>query len=66
MKRRGEKKAYLTDLEVRVKGLEKKNSELEERLTTLQNENRMLRQILKNTTAGRRGNASGFNSDGPQ
>jgi hypothetical protein len=42
---RERKKAYLTDLEVKVKHLEKKNSELEERLSTLQNENQMLRQV---------------------
>ncbi|KAI7743300.1 hypothetical protein M8C21_030714 [Ambrosia artemisiifolia] len=49
---RERKKAYLSELEVRVKELEKKNSEVEERLSTLQNENQMLRHILKNTTAG--------------
>nr|WDQ28098.1 elongated hypocotyl 5 [Vaccinium corymbosum] len=49
---RERKKAYLIELEVRVKDLEKKNCEMEERLSTLQNENQMLRQILKNTTAG--------------
>lgn len=49
---RERKKAYLSELEVRVKDLEKKNSELDERLSTLQNENNMLRQILKNTTSG--------------
>ncbi|XP_058203969.1 transcription factor HY5 [Rhododendron vialii] len=49
---RERKKAYLTELEARVKDLEKKNCEMEERLSTLQNENQMLRQILKNTTAG--------------
>nr|XP_043605917.1 transcription factor HY5-like [Erigeron canadensis] len=48
---RERKKAYVSELEVRVKEIEKKNSELEERLSTLQNENQMLRQILKNTTA---------------
>jgi hypothetical protein len=42
---RERKKAYLTDLEVKVKDLEKKNSEMEERLSTLQNENQMLRQV---------------------
>ncbi|XP_020080943.1 transcription factor HY5-like [Ananas comosus] len=52
---RERKKAYLNDLEAKVKDLEKKNSELEERLSTLQNENQMLRQILKNTTLSRRG-----------
>ncbi|CAM8961265.1 unnamed protein product [Rhodiola kirilowii] len=52
---RERKKAYLNDLEMRLKELEKKNSELEEKLSTLQNENQMLRQILKNTTASRRG-----------
>ncbi|XP_057799915.1 transcription factor HY5-like [Salvia miltiorrhiza] len=49
---RERKKAYLGDLEVRVKELESKNAELEERLSTFQNENQMLRKILKNTTAG--------------
>ncbi|XP_060208820.1 transcription factor HY5 isoform X1 [Lycium barbarum] len=49
---RERKKAYLIDLEARVKELETKNAELEERLSTLQNENQMLRHILKNTTAG--------------
>ncbi|KAB1204595.1 Transcription factor HY5 [Morella rubra] len=56
---RERKKAYLTDLETRVKELERKNSELEERLSTLQNENQMLRHILKNTTASRKGGSSG-------
>lgn len=42
---RERKKAYLTDLEVKVRDLEKKNSEMEERLSTLQNENQMLRQV---------------------
>lgn len=48
---RERKKAYLIDLEARVKDLETKNAELEERVSNLQNENQMLRQILKNTTA---------------
>ncbi|KAJ4826579.1 Transcription factor hy5 [Turnera subulata] len=61
---RERKKAYLSELEARVKDLEKKNSELEERLSTLQNENQMLRHILKNTTASRRGGSSGANGDG--
>ncbi|XP_044480756.1 transcription factor HY5-like isoform X1 [Mangifera indica] len=60
---RERKKAYLNELETRVKDLEKKNSELEERLSTLQNENQMLRHILKNTTASRRG-GSDTNADG--
>ncbi|RZC53704.1 hypothetical protein C5167_012562 [Papaver somniferum] len=60
---RERKKAYLTDLEVKVKELEKKNGELEERLSTLQNENQMLRHILKNTTANRRGGNSSGNAD---
>lgn len=42
---RERKKAYLSELEVRVKDLEKKNAELDERLSTLQNENNMLRQV---------------------
>ncbi|KAK4785104.1 hypothetical protein SAY86_001793 [Trapa natans] len=42
---RERKKVYLNDLEIRVKDLEKMNSELEERLSTLQNENQMLRHV---------------------
>ncbi|KAJ4899790.1 Basic-leucine zipper domain protein [Raphanus sativus] len=38
------KKAYLGELENRVKDLENRNSELEGRLSTLQNENLMLKQ----------------------
>uniref|UniRef100_D6MKH0 Transcription factor HY5 n=1 Tax=Lycoris longituba TaxID=272140 RepID=D6MKH0_9ASPA len=62
---RERKKAYLNDLEVKVKDLERKNSELEERLSTLQNENQMLRHILKNTTVSRRGSGSSANVEGP-
>ncbi|KAL5208808.1 hypothetical protein ABZP36_033243 [Zizania latifolia] len=61
---RERKKAYLSDLEVKVKDLEKKNSELEERFSTLQNENQMLRQILKNTTVSRRGPGSSAGGEG--
>ncbi|XP_039123831.1 transcription factor HY5-like [Dioscorea cayenensis subsp. rotundata] len=61
---RERKKAYLNDLEAKVKDLEKKNSELEERLSTLQNENQMLRHILKNTTVSRRGTSSGASGEG--
>ncbi|XP_010250037.1 PREDICTED: transcription factor HY5 [Nelumbo nucifera] len=59
---RERKKAYLNELEAKVKDLEQKNSELEERLSTLQNENQMLRQILKNTTVGRREGGNGSNN----
>ncbi|XXG63669.1 hypothetical protein AAC387_Pa05g1801 [Persea americana] len=55
---RERKKAYLNELEVKVKELESRNSELEERLSTLQNDNQMLRRVLKNTTASRRGSTS--------
>ncbi|KAI4379897.1 hypothetical protein MLD38_006136 [Melastoma candidum] len=58
------KKAYLNDLEVRAKDLEKKNSELEERVSTVQNENQMLRHMLKNTIAGRRGSGGGGGGSG--
>ncbi|GMI88631.1 ELONGATED HYPOCOTYL 5, REVERSAL OF THE DET PHENOTYPE 5 [Hibiscus trionum] len=62
---RERKKAYLSELESRVRELEKKNSELEERLSTLHNENQMLRQIVKNTTASRRvGNGSSNAAEG--
>nr|QWJ73384.1 long hypocotyl 5 [Isatis tinctoria] len=56
---RERKKAYLSELESKVKDLENKHSELEERLSTLQNENQMLRHILKNTTANKRGGSGG-------
>lgn len=46
---RERKKVYLTDLEQRSKDLEQQNAELEERVSTLQRENFMLRQIVKNT-----------------
>ncbi|WOK93932.1 transcription factor HY5-like [Canna indica] len=52
---RERKKAYLCELEAKMKELEARNSEMEERLSTLQNENNMLRQILRNTTVSRRG-----------
>ncbi|KAG0459755.1 hypothetical protein HPP92_022883 [Vanilla planifolia] len=55
---RERKKVYLVELEERVKELEAKNMELEEKLSTIQNENQMLRKILKNTTANRRGSNS--------
>ncbi|XP_078175323.1 transcription factor HY5-like [Carex rostrata] len=55
---RERKKAYLNDLEARATDLEKKNAELEQRVSTLQNENNMLRQILKNTTVGRKGSSA--------
>lgn len=42
---RERKKAYLNDLETRAMDLEKKNAELEQRVSTLQNENNMLRQV---------------------
>ncbi|KAJ7966159.1 Transcription factor HY5 [Quillaja saponaria] len=61
---RERKKSYLIDLETRVKDSEKKNSELEERVSTLQNENQMLRHILKNTTASRRGGTADSNAEG--
>ncbi|KAH0458159.1 hypothetical protein IEQ34_013474 [Dendrobium chrysotoxum] len=61
---RERKKAYMSDLEIKVQDLETKNSELEERLSTLQNENQMLRQILKNTTVGRRGSTDSAKGEG--
>nr|ABY83460.1 elongated hypocotyl 5 protein [Brassica rapa subsp. rapa] len=60
---RERKKAYLGELETRVKDLENRNSELDERLSTLQNENHMLRQILKNTTGNKRGGGGGGGSN---
>ncbi|XP_027352893.1 transcription factor HY5-like isoform X2 [Abrus precatorius] len=45
---RERKKVYVNDLESRAKELEDKNSNLEERISTLINENTMLRKVLMN------------------
>eukprot|EP00239_Pterosperma_sp_CCMP1384_P001800 CAMPEP_0197848046 /NCGR_PEP_ID=MMETSP1438-20131217/7893_1 /TAXON_ID=1461541 /ORGANISM="Pterosperma sp., Strain CCMP1384" /LENGTH=253 /DNA_ID=CAMNT_0043460173 /DNA_START=267 /DNA_END=1028 /DNA_ORIENTATION=- len=50
---RERKKAYLGDLEVKSKEIEDRNAELEQRVNTLERENFMLRQILKNTTTNK-------------
>lgn len=42
---RERKKAYLTELEAKAKDLELRNAELEQRVSTLQNENNTLRQV---------------------
>ncbi|GLJ19707.1 hypothetical protein SUGI_0357080 [Cryptomeria japonica] len=52
---RERKKAYVGELETKAKELEDRNNELEERVSTLQNENFMLRQILKNNTMKSKG-----------
>ncbi|CAL5201926.1 unnamed protein product [Lathyrus oleraceus] len=59
---RERKKAYFSNLETRVNDLEKKNLELKEKLSNLQNENQILRHILKNMTASRGGGNSGTNN----
>ncbi|KAJ0034431.1 hypothetical protein Pint_24148 [Pistacia integerrima] len=46
---RERKKVYVNDLEFRAKELEETNSELEEKISTLINENTMLRKVLLNT-----------------
>ncbi|KAJ1392820.1 Basic-leucine zipper domain [Sesbania bispinosa] len=46
---RERKKVYVNDLESRAKELEDKNSKLEECISTLINENTMLRKVLMNT-----------------
>eukprot|EP00246_Nothoceros_aenigmaticus_P009344 TRINITY_DN2478_c0_g1_i1.p1 TRINITY_DN2478_c0_g1~~TRINITY_DN2478_c0_g1_i1.p1 ORF type:complete len:172 (+),score=28.92 TRINITY_DN2478_c0_g1_i1:459-974(+) len=52
---RERKKAYLSELEEKYKEMEQRNAELEERVSTLQGENMMLRQIVKNTTMSKNG-----------
>lgn len=42
---RERKKVYVTELESRAKELEDKNSNLDERISTLINENTMLRKV---------------------
>ncbi|CAD6268981.1 unnamed protein product [Miscanthus lutarioriparius] len=61
---RERKKAYLTEQEAKAKGLELRNAELEQRVSTLQNENNTLRQILKNTTAHASKRSSGSGGGG--
>ncbi|KAF0920391.1 hypothetical protein E2562_034848 [Oryza meyeriana var. granulata] len=63
---RERKKAYMTELEAKAKDLELRNAELEQRVSTLQNENNTLRQILKNTTAhaGKRSGGGGGGKGG--
>ncbi|KAL3700124.1 hypothetical protein R1sor_018146 [Riccia sorocarpa] len=56
---RERKKAYLSDLESRSKELQLRNEELEEKVSTLQRENYMLRQIVKTTTALKKNGAEG-------
>ncbi|CAI8612356.1 unnamed protein product [Vicia faba] len=46
---RERKKVYVNELESRAKEMEDKNSNLEERISTLINENTMLRKVLMNT-----------------
>ncbi|KAF5198246.1 Transcription factor hy5-like [Thalictrum thalictroides] len=46
---RERKKVYVNDLESKAEELQDKNSNLEEKISTLVNENTMLRKILMNT-----------------
>ncbi|KAM0984603.1 hypothetical protein ACFX2I_011928 [Malus domestica] len=46
---RERKKVYVNDLESRAKELDDRNSKLEEKISTLVNENAMLRKVLMNT-----------------
>ncbi|KAB5537331.1 hypothetical protein DKX38_014864 [Salix brachista] len=46
---RERKKVYVTDLESRAKELQEMNTTLEEKISTLTNENTMLRKVLMNT-----------------
>ncbi|QCE11568.1 activating transcription factor 2 [Vigna unguiculata] len=48
---RERKKVYVNDLESRAVELEEKNTNLEEQISTLINENTMLRKVLMNTRA---------------
>jgi len=48
---RERKKAYMGNLEDRLRSLETRNEELEERANTLEKENSMLRQLLKTKTS---------------
>ena len=47
---RERKKVYVTDLESRAKDLQDRNSKLEEKISTLVNENIMLRKVIISRT----------------
>lgn len=56
---RERKKAYMSTLEDERRGIQTKMAEMEAKINTLERENFMLRQVVKNATQGKSGGAMG-------
>ena len=62
---RERKKAYMSDLENERLGMEARFAEMEAKINTLERENFMLRQVVKNATQGKTGGKVGFDHEVP-
>ena len=62
---RERKKAYMSDLENERLGMEARFAEMEAKINTLERENFMLRQVVKNATQGKMGGKAGFDHEVP-
>ena len=62
---RERKKAYMSDLEQERLGMEARFAEMEAKINTLERENFMLRQVVKNATQGKTGGKVGFDHEVP-
>ena len=62
---RERKKAYMSDLEQERLGMEARFAEMEAKINTLERENFMLRQVVKNATQGKMGGKAGFDHEVP-
>lgn len=60
---RERKKAYMSTLEDEKRGIQTKMAEMEAKINTLERENFMLRQVVKNATQGKSG-GSGNEKEG--
>ena len=62
---RERKKAYMSTLEDERRNMETKMAELEAKINTLERENFMLRQVVKNATQGKTGGKGGQDHEVP-
>ena len=62
---RERKKAYMSTLEDERRNMETKMAELEAKINTLERENFMLRQVVKNATQGKTGAKGGQDHEVP-
>ena len=62
---RERKKAYMSDLENERLRMEARFAEMEAKINTLERENFMLRQVVKNATQGKTGGKVGFDHEVP-